>query len=164
MNWGQFEIDDHATAIRQLADQTGFIDLDRVGIWGGSWGGHFAVRALAQAPDLYKAAISNVPGFDSRTFTLYEVYLGMPQENKAGYDAADALNLAPLIEGELLLTGGLNDTATQKDLFRMSEALIRLGKQHRQFSFPNTGHGALGVSGNYDMEMKKDYFIEMLNP
>jgi hypothetical protein len=46
----------------------------------------------------------------------------------------------------------------------MSEALIRLGKQHRQFSFPNTGHGALGVSGNYDMEMKKDYFIEMLNP
>jgi dipeptidyl aminopeptidase/acylaminoacyl peptidase len=164
MNWGQFEIDDHAAAIRQLAEQTGFIDLDRVGIWGGSWGGHFAVRALAQAPELYKVAISNVPGFDSRAGILYEPYLGMPQENSAIYDAADALKLAPLIKGELYLTGGLNDTATQKDLLRMSEHLIRLGKQHRQFSYPNTGHGAMGATGEFDMELKKDYFIEMLQP
>jgi dipeptidyl aminopeptidase/acylaminoacyl peptidase len=164
MNWGQFEIDDHATAIRQLAEQTGFIDLDRVGIWGASWGGHFTARALAQAPDLYKVGISNVPGYDSRAFILYETYLGMPQENKAGYDAADALSLAPLIQGELYQTGGINDTATQKDVFRMSDLLIKLGKQHRQFSYPNTGHGAMGVTGEYDMELKKDYFVEMLDP
>jgi dipeptidyl-peptidase-4 len=164
MNWGQFEIEDHAGAIRQLGAQHSFFDLDRVGIWGLSWGGHFAFRAMTQAPDLYKAGIAHVPGFDSRAFILYEVYLGMPQANKAVYDAADTFPLAPKLEGELLLSGGLNDTGTQKDLFRMSEALIRLGKQHRQFSFPNASHAVMGKSAEYDMEMKKQFFIETLRP
>ena len=164
MNWGQFEIDDHAGAIRQLGERLPSMDLDRVGVMGASWGGHYAFRAMTQAPDLYKVGISEVPGYSSRRFTLYEVYLGMPQENKAGYDAADAMALAPLLEGELLQTGGINDTGTQADLFQMTEHLIRLGKQHRMMVYPNTGHGAMGKTGEYNMELKKRYFVEMLKP
>ena len=164
MNWGNFEIADHAGAIRQLADKLEFLDLERVGIWGASWGGHFAFRAMTQAPELYKVGVAAVPGFDSRRFILYEVYLGMPQENKAAYDTADVFHLAPKLEGELLLTGGLNDTGTQIDLFKMSEQLIRLGKQHRTMSYPNTGHGYLGATGEYDMDLKKNFFVELLKP
>jgi len=162
MNWGQFEIADHAGALRQLGERLPFMDLDRVGIHGGSWGGQFTFRALTQAPDLYKVGISQVPGFDSRRFTLYETYLGMPQEHKAAYDAADVFPLAPQLKGELLLIGGLNDIATQGDLFRMSETLIRLGKQHETMSYPNSGHGAMGVTGEYDMELKKRFFVKHL--
>ena len=163
-NWGQFEIADHAGAIRQLAELNPFMDLDRVGIAGGSWGGHFTFRALVQAPDLYKVGISEVPGYDSRAFTLYEVYLGMPQDNKALYDAADALALAPLLKGKLLITGGLNDTGTQKDYYKMSEALIRLGIQHDTMTYPNSGHGYLGKSAVYNNELKKNYFMRHLQP
>ncbi len=162
MNWGQFEIADHAGAIRQLGQQLKFLDMDRVGLFGGSWGGHFAFRGMTQAPDLYKVGISQVPGFDPRRFTLYEVYLGMPQDHKAAYDAADVFPLASKLEGDLLLVGGTNDTGTETDLFKMSETLIRLGKQHQTMSYPNTGHGAMGKSGEYDMELKKRYFVDHL--
>ena len=164
MNWGQFEIDDHAGALRQLGQRLPFIDLDRVGIMGGSWGGHFTFRALTQASDVYKAGISSMPGYDSRRFTLYETYLGMPQDNPAGYDAADALNLAPQLKGALLQIGGINDTGTQADVFKMSELLIRLGKQHEMFIYPNTGHGVIGATGRYDLDLKKRFFIDQLNP
>ncbi len=161
-NWGQFEIADHAGALRQLGERLQFLDLERVGIWGMSWGGTFAFRALTQAPDLYKAGISVVPGYSSRGSPLYEVYLGMPQENKKAYDAADVFPLAPKLKGELLMIGGLNDTGTQADVFRMSETLIRLGKQHEVMSYPNTGHGALGKTAEYDMELKKRFFVKHL--
>ena len=164
MNWGQFEIDDHAGAIRQLGERLPYMDLDRVGVMGASWGGHFTFRAMTQAPDLYKVGISEVPGYSSRRFTLYEVYLGMPQENKAAYDAADALALAPLLKGELLQVGGINDTGTQADLFQMTEQLIRLGKQHRMMIYPDTGHGAMGKTGEFNMELKKRFLVEMLKP
>ncbi len=164
MNWGQFEIADHAGAIRQLGERLPFLDLDRVGVMGASWGGHFTFRAMTQAPDLYKVGISEVPGYSSRRFTLYEVYLGMPQENKAAYDAADAMALAPLLEGELLQVGGINDTGTQADMFQMTEHLIRLGKQHRMMIYPDTGHGAMGKTGEFNMELKKRYLVEMLRP
>ncbi len=162
MNWGQFEIADHAGAIRQLGERLKFMDMDRVGLWGASWGGQFTFRGMTQAPDLYKVGISQVPGYDPYRSPLYEIYLGMPQVNKAAYDAADCLPLAPKLRGDLLLLGGVNDTATQADIFKMSEALIRLGKQHWQMSYPNSGHGAMGKTAEYDMELKKRFFVERL--
>ncbi len=88
----------------------------------------------------------------------------MPQENKAAYDAADTFALASRLEGELLLIDGINDTGTQADLFKVSEHLIRLGKQHQMMVCPNSGHGAMGKTGEYDMELKKRFFVEQLNP
>jgi dipeptidyl aminopeptidase/acylaminoacyl peptidase len=161
-NWGQFEIDDHATAIRQLGARLKFMDLTRVGVWGASWGGHFAFRALTQASDLYKAGICRVPAFNPRRIMLHETYLGMPRENKAGYDAADAFALAPRLKGELLLIGAMNDAGTQADLLQMSEILIRRGKQHRTLSYPYAGHGPTNQINEYDMELKKRFFIEHL--
>ncbi len=161
-NWGQYEIADHAGAVRQLGRRLPFMDLDRVGIWGASWGGHFTFRALTQAPDLYKVGISQAPGYDPRRITLYEVYLGMPQENTSVYDAADVFALAPKLQGDLLLIGGTNDTATQADLFKMSEILIRLGKQHWTMTYPNSGHGPVGKTAEYDMELKKRFFLDHL--
>ncbi len=161
-NWGRFEIADHAGALRQLGERLGFLDLERVGVWGLSWGGHFAFRAMTQAPDLYKVGIAEIPGFDSRRFTLYEPYLGMPQENKSVYDTADTFALAAQLKGDLLLVGGMNDTSTQVDLFKMSEILIRLGKQHWTMSYPYSGHFSLGKTGEYDEELRKRFLVEHL--
>jgi len=163
-NWGEPVIADHTAAIRQLAERHSFIDADRVGIHGGSWGGYHSFRAMVQAPDVYKVCVSEFPGYDMHRFHLYEPYLGMPQHNKSVYDAADVFSKAAQLEGKLLMVGGINDTGTQADLFKMSEILIRLGKQHDMMIFPNTGHGTMGKSGAYELEMKKNYFIEHLKP
>jgi len=165
MSWGKNEIADHAVALRQLGKQLSFMDMDRVGIMGGSWGGHFTFRALTQEPALYKAGISQVPGYDPYRFVLYEVYMGMPQENPAAYGVADVFPLASKLEGKLLLVGGINDTGTQADLFKMSETLIRLGKQHEMMVYPNSSHGAMGKTGEFDMDVKKNFFIrELMKP
>jgi YD repeat-containing protein len=162
MKWGQSEISDHAGAIRQLGARFGFLDLERVGVLGASWGGHFAFRAMTQAPDLYKVGISEVPGLDLRRGLAAEPYLGLPQDNKSGYDAAEVFALAPQLRGELLLIGGMNDTLTQADLFKLSEILIRLGKQHRTMIYPYSIHTPLEKTAEYDLELKKRFFWEHL--
>ena len=161
-NWGKPVIADHAAAIRQLIDRHDFLDGDRVAIMGGSWGGYYSTRAILQEPDLYKVCISEVPGYDMYAFHLYEPYLGMPQENHERYEAANVFRMAPGLKGKLLLTGGINDTGTQADLFQMSEALVRAGIQHDMMVYANTGHGVFGQTGEYNMELKKNYLVRHL--
>lgn len=57
--FGQVEIQDHVNGIKQLATQRPYMNLDKVGILGHSWGGHFALRALLEAPEFYKAGHIN---------------------------------------------------------------------------------------------------------
>jgi dipeptidyl aminopeptidase/acylaminoacyl peptidase len=160
--WGTFEIDDHAAAIRQLAEHESFIDLDRVGVMGASWGGHYGFRALTQGADLYRAGIVEVPGFESRSLTLYEPYLGLPADNPDLYETADCFALVDRLRGSLLMTGGLNDTCTQKDYYRMSELLVRRGVQHDTMTFPNAGHAYPATSMRYDNELKARWLREQL--
>jgi dipeptidyl aminopeptidase/acylaminoacyl peptidase len=61
-----------------------------------------------------------------------------------------------------MITGGINDTATQRDVFKMSENLIRAGIQHEVMIYPNSGHGFLGQSGDYNVERRKQWFIDVL--
>ena len=161
-NWGKPVVADHAAAIRQLIDRFDFLDGDRVGIMGASWGGYYSTRAILEEPDLYKVSISEVPGYDMYAFHLYEPYLGMPQQNRDHYEAGNVFRMAPNLKGKLLLIGGINDTATQADLFQMSETLVRAGIQHDMMVYANTGHGALGRTGEYNFELKKDYFVKHL--
>jgi dipeptidyl aminopeptidase/acylaminoacyl peptidase len=161
-SWGSFEIADHAGAVEQLAERETFIDRDRVAVMGASWGGHFAFRALTQAPELYRWGVSEVPGYYSREVVHIEPYLGLPADNPELYDAADCIPLAPFLQGKLLQTGGLNDTCTQKDFFRMSEELVRLGIQHDTMTYPNMGHGFFGASGRYNAELKTRWLARHL--
>jgi len=134
-------VDDHATAIQQLAERHTFFDGDRVGVAGHSWGGYSAVRLLADRPDVYRAAMSSAPGYDPYSSVLYECYLGLPQHNKAAYDAANVLELAGQIEGALMIVCGTSDHATWSDAMKMSEALIRAGKDHDFVPMPGQYHG-----------------------
>ncbi|MFN7799233.1 DPP IV N-terminal domain-containing protein [Gemmatimonas sp.] len=162
--WGTFEIADHAGAIRQLGARLPFMDLTRVGIWGRSWGGHYALRALAQAPDVYSAASVEVPGFDPVGNQLYETYLGLPQQNAALYDQANAILLAPKVRGHLRLMSALSDVATFPETMRMSEELVRLGFQHELSIFANSGHGQVGQTARYNDEQRTQFFVRHLRP
>ena len=161
-NWGRPVVADHAAAIRQLIERFDFLDGDRVGIAGASWGGYYSTRAILEEPDLYKVCISEVPGYDMYAFHLYEPYLGMPQQNREHYEAGNVFRMAPNLSGKLLLIGGINDTGTQADLFQMSETLVRAGIQHDMMVYANTGHGAFGQTGEYNFELKKNYFVKHL--
>jgi dipeptidyl aminopeptidase/acylaminoacyl peptidase len=163
-NWGQHEIPDHAAAIRQLGERHEFMDMSRVGIWGHSWGGHFAFRALADAPDVYHAAVSSAPGYDPYSSLLYEPYLDLPDRAKDAYEYASPFRLAGDIKGKLMIAVGTSDYATLTEAMKMSRALIDAGIHHEQVVLPQEGHGYTGAAEMYFIEALVDFFDRHLNP
>jgi Dipeptidyl aminopeptidases/acylaminoacyl-peptidases len=118
---GWIEVADQAAAVRQLAER-GELDLGRVGMTGGSYGGFMTVL-VALEPDLVKVGVAIAPvtewtGYD----TAYtERYLGTPGENPDAYRQSSAVTHAGTVRGDLLLIHG---TADENVHFRHSERLV----------------------------------------
>jgi len=149
LDWAGALVADHAAAIRQLAERYPFIDGSRVGITGHSWGGYSSARCLLEAPDVYKAAVSSAPGYDPYASVLYECYLGLPQQNPGAYRAANVIPLAPKLERALMIACGTSDHSTWTDAMKLSEALIRAGKEHDFVVLPGQPHGWDSVHDEY---------------
>jgi dipeptidyl-peptidase 4 len=163
-NWGRTVVLDHAAALKQLGRRYDFMDLERVGVFGHSWGGYFAFRALAQAPDVYRLAVASAPGFDPWGAIFYEPYLGLPAGNRAGYADASLFERAPLVAGELMMAVGTSDTFTLTDTITMSHALIGAGVQHEVVLLPGQGHHFVGASMDYFLERQTRFFEKHLQP
>lgn len=161
-DWADHVVKDHAAAIRQLAATRSYVDLQRVGIFGRSWGGYFSFRLLADAGDLYKAAVSIVPGFDPYGGMLYEPYLGMPEQNPAAYESASVFRLAPQVKGSLMMVGGTSDTSTYHDILRMTNALVEAGVHHELVILPNQEHLLGGTPAAYSREAIVRFFDRTL--
>ena len=162
-SWAGHLADDHAEAIKQLAETRSYLDLSRgVGVTGGSWGGYTSTRLLADRPDVYGAAVSFAPGYDPYSSVLYECYLGMPQEpgGREVYEAANVLNRAAAITRPLLIAGGTSDHATWTDAVKMSEELIRAGVLHDFVVLPEQYHGFDLVHDRYFQRKLAAFFAE----
>lgn len=154
-NWGRHEIADHVAAIRQLAQRHTFIDLDRVGVWGHSWGGYFTIRALAQAPEMFHVGVALAPGTDPYDLIIYEPYLDLPTRAKAAYDYASLYPWAARITGKLMLLAGTADPICYSNTLEMVHYLIQAGVDHELVVLPEGYHAYLG-------DANEDYFIRKL--
>lgn len=154
-NWGRHEIADHVAMLRQLAQRHSFIDLERVGVWGHSWGGYFTIRALAQAPDVFHVGVASAPGNDPYDAILYEPYLDLPTRAKAAYDYADNYRWADRILGKLMMIVGTTDALCYSNTLEMVHYLIQAGVEHELVVIPGAVHAYRGVKG-------EEYFIRKL--
>ncbi len=157
-DWASHVVADHAGAIRQLAKAKSYIDAERVGVFGYSWGGYFAFRFLVDAPDVYRAGITIVPGFDPYASFLYEPYLGLPETNPKAFEAANVFRLASKLSHPYMLVGATLDWATLGDVMRMSRALVAEGKMFEQLILPDQDHAILGQSAIYLSDRVEDFF------
>ncbi len=163
-NWGRHEIPDHVAALRQVAETRRYMDLSRVGIFGHSWGGYFTIRALLLAPDLYHVGVASAPLVDVRCCArAHEPWMGLPQNNRDGYEYASNLPLAGNLEGQLLLITGTNDVLFSEAM-KMVDALIRAGRPYDLMVLPEQGHGYRGKARAYVQEAIRRYFQEHLKP
>lgn len=142
-NWRRSVTADHAAVLRNLAAERPYLDLDRVGIWGHSWGGYFTTANMFDNPDLYRAGVASAPGFDPYGLFIYEPYLGgVPSpETQAAYDDAWLYSDADKLEGALMMVAGMNDLGVWHSAVTMAHYLIEAGKQHELVTLPNTHHG-----------------------
>lgn len=165
-NFGRFEIEEHAAVLKRLAAERPYMDLSRVGIYGHSWGGYYATRALLLAPDLYKVGVAMAPAHP--TGVIHEPYLGPPDDNEDLYEYAMNENHLDRLEGKLLFIIGTND-AWYPDLMKLLDALVRTAKPYDLLVLPERAHDlGDGVPGDpapdYAHYRLVRYFQEHLQP
>jgi dipeptidyl-peptidase-4 len=135
---------DQAGALQQLERQWSFIDTTRIGVWGWSGGGSMTLNLLFRYPDLYQIGMSVAPVPDQKLYdaTYQERYMGLPDDNAAGFRDGSPVTFADKLKGNLLLVHGSGDDNVH---FQGSERLINaLVKANKVFSFmeyPNRSHG-----------------------
>jgi dipeptidyl-peptidase-4 len=134
---------EQADGVRALTRSRSYLDSTRVAIWGWSGGGSSTLQAMFRYPDVYRVGMSVAPVPDERLYdTIYqERYMGLPQENAAGYDTASAINHADGLRGRLLLVHGSgDDNVHYQGSERLLNRLIALGKPVDFMEYPNRSH------------------------
>ncbi len=156
---GHQEIPDHAATLRQLAAERPYMDLDRVGIYGGAGGGYTAIRALLVAPEVYHAAAALAPEVDLSE-QWHEWYMGLPQENPEGWRDISNTRLASNLEGKLLLIHATSAFVAVSNTMKMVAALIQANKPFDLIVVPEEEV----IPTRYGLEAVRQYFEEHLKP
>ncbi len=146
MNLVRYETEDQIEAARLLSGLD-YIDEERTGIWGWSFGGHMSTNCLFKGADVFELAIAVAPVTSWRFYdTIYtERYLRTPQENPQGYDQDSPFNYPEKLEGKFLLIHGTGDDNVHvQNSMRLIEALIQAGKDFDWRLYPDRNHGIYG--------------------
>lgn len=140
---GELSAKEQAAAIRALAAQRPYLDLERVAIWGWSGGGSNTLNAMFRYPDVYKVGVSVAPVPDQRLYdTIYqERYMGLPDTNAKGYLAGSPIHFAEGLRGRLLIIHGTgDDNVHYQGTERLVNRLIELKKPFDLMVYPNRSH------------------------
>lgn len=166
-NFGRHEIPDHVATLHQLAAERPYMDLDRVGIYGGSWGGYMTIRALLLRPDVFHVGVatSSLVDLYDHEATGIEGYMGLVEENREGYEYGSNLRLADRLRGHLLLIHSTSDVnVTLSTTMKMVEAFIRAGRRFDLQLLPEQTHIPEGIGRQYWLKAHRRYFVDHLLP
>ena len=155
---GTVEIDDMAAAVKHLSELP-YVDGERVGIYGTSYGGYAAAMALLRYPDVFHAASASSPVTDWKHYdTIYtERYMWTPKGNPEGYRAGSALRYAENLEGRLMIYYGTADNNVHpSNAMELIDALQKAGKSFDVQVGPDRGHSGLNT------DRMLEFFIEAL--
>jgi dipeptidyl aminopeptidase/acylaminoacyl peptidase len=138
-----------------------WMDLKRVGIFGGSAGGQNAVGALLRHGDFYKAAAADCGCHDNRMDKIWwnELWMGWPVDDS--YEKSSNVALAHRLTGHLLLiVGELDTNVDPASTMQVVNALIKADKDFDLLVVPGAGHGAGGSP--YGRRRQHDFFVRNL--
>lgn len=158
---GNLESKDQIEGARWLAKQT-YVDSDRIGIWGWSYGGYMSSLCLFKGADIFKCAIAVAPVTNWRFYdSIYtERYMGLPQDNGDGYDDNSPINHVNKLEGALLLVHGTgDDNVHYQNSVEMVDALIEANKQFDYAIYPERNHGIYGGNTRLHLFTKMSDFV-----
>ncbi|MEY2774669.1 MAG: hypothetical protein RLZZ275_1016, partial [Bacteroidota bacterium] len=143
---GKLETEDFIGFAGHLASLP-YVDGDRIGIQGWSYGGFETLLCMTKGADAFRAGISVAPVTNWRYYdSIYtERFMGVPQENASGYDDNSPVTHAALLQGPLLLVhGSADDNVHFQNSMEMINALVDAGKDFDFFVYPDRNHGIYG--------------------
>ncbi len=158
---GKYETIDQINAAKILG-QRKYIDKNRIGIYGWSYGGYMSTLCLLKGNDIFKSAIAVAPVTNWKWYdTIYtERYMRTNKENPDGYEENSPINFADRLKGKYLLVHGVaDDNVHFQNTVEMANALISKKKQFDLYFYPNRNHGIYGDNARIHLFTKITDFI-----
>lgn len=142
---GKLEAKDQVETALYLAQQP-YVDKDRIGIWGWSYGGFNTLMSMSEGRAVFKAGVAVAPPTDWRYYdSVYtERYMRTPKENPNGYDD-NPIHRANELNGALLICHGTaDDNVHPQNTFEYAEALVQADKDFKENYYTNRNHSIFG--------------------
>ena len=162
---GKLETEDFINTAKEL-QKLPYVDPNRIGIQGWSFGGFMTSLAMTKGADYFKMGISVAPVTNWRYYdNIYtERFMRTPKENENGYDDNSPINFVHLLKGKyFLIHGSGDDNVHYQNSMEMINALVRADKQFDLFIYPNRNHGIYGGNTrNHLFTMMLNYTLENL--
>lgn len=161
---GTIEVDDQADGVTFLKTLA-YVDADRIGVNGWSYGGFMTISLMLKQADDFKVGVCGGPVTDWKYYEIMygERYMDTPESNPEGYEEASLLNHAEKLKGDLLIIHGTSDPVV---VWQHSQVLIdkfiKAGKQVDYFVYPGHGHGVGGRDRVHLNQKMAKYFIDHL--
>ncbi|MBR0042718.1 MAG: S9 family peptidase [Bacteroides sp.] len=146
LNLGVKEAEDQVSAAKYVSELP-YVDKNRIGIWGWSFGGYMTLMAMSEGTPIFKAGVAVAAVTDWNYYdTIYgERFMRTPQENHDGYQASSAFTRADKLHGKLLLVHGMaDDNVHYQNCAEYAEHLVQLGKQFDMQIYTNRNHSIFG--------------------
>lgn len=163
-NFGELELEDVEDGLTWLKSQR-YVDPDRIGIWGWSFGGYLTTYAMTHSTS-FKMGIAGAPVTDWALYdSIYtERYMGMPTENPEGYRKSSVLEAASNLHGKLLIVHGtMDDNVHLEHSMQLVYALQEADKDFQLMLYPRSRHKIDTPGQLYHMQsLMTDFVIENL--
>ena len=163
---GRREVEDQISFARYLAKQE-FVDAERIGIYGWSYGGFMALNCALHGEGLFRMAIAVAPVTSWRYYdTIYtEIYNGLPQDNPKGYDDNSPLTHAKKLSDRtrlLIIHGTADDNVHFQNTMEMCRRLNAAGKHYDMMVYPDQNHSMRPSATTHVRQKMIDYTLENL--
>jgi len=163
---GQVEMRDQMSGVNYLKTLP-YVDADRIGVHGWSFGGFMTTSLMLNYPDVFKVGVAGGPVIDWKWYEVMygERYMDTPEQNPEGYEQTSLINKAKNLKGKLQIIIGMNDpTVVPQHALQFLNACAEAGTQPDFFVYPGEGHNMAGHKSVHLHERITQYFEDYLKP
>ena len=161
---GQIEMRDQIKGVDFLRTLP-YVDMDRLGVHGWSFGGFMTISLMTNYPDMFKVGVAGGPVIDWKWYEVMygERYMGTPENNPEGYAKTSLINKAGNLKGKLQIITGYNDkTVVPQHCLSFLDACIKAGTHPDFFAYPGEEHNMRGHASVHLHERITQYFEDYL--
>lgn len=161
---GDLESKDQVEAALYLGSLP-YVDKDRIGIWGWSYGGFNTLMSMSEGRGVFRAGVAIAPPTSWRFYdSIYtERYMRTPKENPDGYDVNPIVRAQKLHGALLLCHGTADDNVHPQNSYEYAEALVQADKDFRELYYTNRNHSIYGGNTrNHLLRQVANFFVTEL--
>lgn len=162
---GQAEMADQMAGLNALLDRCPWLDRERIGVHGWSYGGFMTISLFTNYPDVFKVALAGGPVIDWKWYEVMygERYMDTPETNPEGFELTSLMNQTQNVHGKLLICqGAIDNTVVWEHSLSFVQKCIMEGVQLDYFPYPCDEHNMKGKARDHLYDKITGWFTEYL--